>query len=342
MDVEMYKEMDKIMEMMHQIASYLSEYAIAEMNGKKITKEQIEKNKILETLFTRVQKEYRELQKSISKNIEAFNTFYDAKNNIDGIVSAKMLDMQIPNSSMDSIIEDLKEYLEMSYIKLRYITYDNDEGEILSGIYKGTKCETLRNVEYDLQNANLMYLSIRNQIKNPIGEFSFKEKGYILSYMSQSKFYDDFVFKQIDKYISDFEKDSDNVDKEIYEYTRDKLIEQKYMLYFIYLNNKYNGMLQKNDTGKYAVIKNYMDEGLEQMILGMSEFEINENVKANLQESKRVFKQDIKYILDEKNVLSNRLKKVRNNSKEPENKDIKKLKSSEEEIQKKGRFEDER
>lgn len=80
--------------------------------------------------------------------------------------------------------------------------------------------------------------------------------------MSQSKFYDDFVFKQIDKYISDFEKDSDNVDKEIYEYTRDKLIEQKYMLYFIYLNNKYNGMLQKNDTGKYAVIKNYMDEGL--------------------------------------------------------------------------------
>lgn len=160
--------------------------------------------------------------------------------------------------------------------------------------------------------------------------------------MSQSKFYDDFVFKQIDKYISDFEKDSDNVDKEIYEYTRDKLIEQKYMLYFIYLNNKYNGMLQKNDTGKYAVIKNYMDEGLEQMILGMSEFEINENVKANLQESKRVFKQDIKYILDEKNVLSNRLKKVRNNSKEPENKDIKKLKSPEEEIQKKGRFEDER
>lgn len=153
--------------------------------------------------------------------------------------------------------------------------------------------------------------------------------------MLQSKFYDDFVFKQIDKYISDFEKDSDNVDKEIYEYTRDKLIEQKYMLYFIYLNNKYNGMLQKNDTGKYAVIKNYMDEGLEQMILGMSEFEINENVKANLQESKRVFKQDIKYILDEKNVLSNRLKKVRNNSKETENKDIKKLKSSEEEIQKK-------
>lgn len=51
--------------------------------------------------------------------------------------------------------------------------------------------------------------------------------------MSQSKFYDDFVFKQIDKYISDFEKDSDNVDKEIYEYTRDKLIEQNicYILY---------------------------------------------------------------------------------------------------------------
>ena len=47
-------------------------------------------------------------------------------------------------------------------------------------------------------------------------------------------------------------------------------LEQKYILYFAYLNNKYNGILQENDIGRLGIVKKYLDEGLETLILNMT------------------------------------------------------------------------
>lgn len=302
----MYKKMDEIMEIMHQIGTYLSDYATAEMNGKKITKKQIENNKILETLFIRVQKAYRELQKLIYDDIENINIFSEISRDINEGVTTEILDMQKPESLRNIPMADLNEYLENAYIELRYISVYNDKGEeISSSIYKNTKFEALRDTEYDLQCENLDYITIRNNIKNSVGEFSFKEKGYILSYMAECKFYDDYAFKQINKYISDLAKKSTNMHKETYEYLRNNLIEQKYILYFCYLNNKYNGILQENDIGKLAVIKNYINEGLETMLLRMLYFDIEENIKVDVLNYKDGFKETIKSILERENSSSN-------------------------------------
>lgn len=324
MDVEMYKKMDEIMEIMHQIATYLSEYATAEMNGKAITKEQIEKNKILETLFLRVQKAYRELYELISEDTKYINNLNEIEDDIDEETIIGSLDIQKPEILIYNTINDLDDYLEMSYSELRYISlYDGEGKEFLQSIYKNTKFEALRNSEYNLQCSNLEYLAIRNNIKNPIGEFSFKEKGYILSHMTQCEFYDNYAFNQINKYISDLTEKSTDMDKEIYEETRDKLIEQKYILYFSYLNNKYNGILQENDIGKLGIAKKYLDEGLETMLLSMTKFEIEENIKANLLEDKKEFKEVIKDILEKENIVSKKGKIKKDNLKKTRDKNIK-------------------
>lgn len=334
MDVEMYKKMDEIMDIMHQIGTYLSDYATAEMNGKKITKKQIENNKILEHLFIRGQKEYRELQKLINEEQNMFQTDNGVEDDINEGIPIEVLNIQNPENIINYAINDLDEYLENSYIELRYISINNAEGkEISSSIYKKTKFEALRNVEYNLQCTNLEYLTIRNNIQNSVGKFSFKEKGYILSHIANCKFYDDYAFKQINKYILDLDKKSTDMDKRTYEQLRDKLIEQKYILYFSYLNNKYNGILQENDIGKLAVIKNYIDDGLEVMLLGMTKFDLEENIKANVLDYKDGFKEIIKSIFEKEELSKMRKKKNDNLNKSNDYNNTKKESKDEVEIE---------
>lgn len=337
MDVEMYEKIDEIMETMHQIGTYLSEYAEAEMKGKKITKKQIENNKILETLFKRVQKAYRELHKLINADKQNITTHNGVENDINEGIATEVLDIQDLAGIMRYTINDLDEYLENSYIELRYISIHNGEGkEIASSIYKKTKFEALRNSEYNLQCANLDTLTIRDRIQNPVGKHSFKEKGEILSYIAECKFYEDYAFKQINKYILDLSKKATDMDEKTYEDIKDKLIEQKYILYFAYLNNKYNGVFQENDIGKFAVIKNYINEGLETMLLGMTNFEIGENIKADMLDYKEEFKMTIKSILEKENISSKISKKKRENFKKSGNKENKNvLKEDDVEIEEK-------
>lgn len=324
MDVEMNEKMNEIMEIMHQIGTYLSDYAAAEMNGKEITKKQIENNKTLETLFIRVQKAYRELSKLISKDVEQISMFSGIDSDINEGAITEILDMQKPESLINLTMNDLDEYLEMAYSELRYISLIGGNGEEFApSIYKNTKFEALRNAEYNLQCANLEYITIRNNIKNPVGKLSFKEKGYILSYMAECKFYEDYAFKQINKFILDLNKKSADMDRKTYEELKDKLIEQKYILYFSYLNNKYNGILHENDIGKLAVIKNYINEGLETMLLNMTKFEMDENIKANLLDYKEQFKNVIKSILEKENISSKVGKKKKDNLKKTADKNVK-------------------
>lgn len=345
MDVEMYKKMDEIMGIMHQIATYLSEFATAEMNGKQITKRQIDNNKILETLFIRVQKAYRELQKLILEDTESINSPNGIEDDIDENIITGLLDIQKPESIIYNTISDLEDYLEMSYSELRYISLNDGNGkEFAPSIYKNTKFEALRNSEYNLQCSNLECLLIRNNIKNPIGAFSFKENGNILSHMAQCEFYDDYAFKQINRYISDLSKESTDMNKKTYEELRDKLIEQKYILYFAYLNNKYNGMIQENDIGKLGIVKKYLDEDLESLILNMTKFDIEENIKVSLQEYKREFKEVIKDILEKENITSRKEKIKKDNIKKSGEKDIPNTAKAEckDEVQIEDKFDSER
>lgn len=311
MDVEMNKKMDEIMEIMHQIGSYLSDYATEEMNGKTIAKEKIENSKILETLFTRSQEAYRELYKLMNQNkMDDFGDFEEDDENFMDLLGIDGFEEMINDN-----INELDEYLEMAYSELRYISLNDGNGEeFVSSIYKNTKFEALRNAEYNLQCKNLDNLDNRNSIINSVDRLSFKEKRNIITYLAECKFYDEYAFKQMNKYISDFDKKYLNDER--FKNIRDKLIEQKYILYFAKLNNKYNGLIQENDIGKFAVMNNYINEGLETTLLEMPEFDFEENMKAEVFEIKEEFKECIKSILAKEERLIKREKDKKRKNKE--------------------------
>lgn len=70
MDVEIYKIIDEIMEIFHQITSFIVDIAKVEEEGRKITQDQVLNNKILNMLFERLQEKYRKIEDIILDIVE--------------------------------------------------------------------------------------------------------------------------------------------------------------------------------------------------------------------------------------------------------------------------------
>lgn len=89
----------------------------------------------------------------------------------------------------------------------------------------------------------------------------------------------------------------------------EKLIEQKYVLYMSYLNNKYNGILQEGERGKLKIAKDSVDTENAKSFLNMNTFEVEANINRDYEELKEQLKQKIKDIIEEekrKNQIINR------------------------------------
>lgn len=303
MDVEMKKTMDEIMEKMHKITTYIIEYEKAELSGKTITKEQIINDKMLNKIFVQIQELYRKLQDLIKKQnakLQSYNKdLYDSGN----ILQDKDELEQGVNSI---ILENLKAYLDNSYIDLRYIPlyeiYYNENEEVMeeieSSIYKNTGTENIRLAEYQAQRVNLENIYTRDDFPSEIGKLPFKNKRDILNYIAEGKTYE-YMIQKMNEYMSDLNKKSSQMNQENYELMKRTLLEQKYSIYLGILNNKYNGIIQENDFGQFAVIKKFIEEKAETVLLDMEQFEIDENINRDLEIYKNKFMEIINKAIEE-------------------------------------------
>lgn len=258
MDVEIENIMDEIMDLNHQICSFMIDYMHAEKNGIKIEKNKIESNEIFKVLFERLQNAYRRLQDKW---------------------------MEIPY--MD--ICELESYLEDSYSNLRYIEGYDESGENANSIFEKTDYNILRATEYYLQQENLIRVSTRIDFFNPKDKLSFEEKSSILYDIANKKFDGDQGLKKIDNHIKKLEEEKHKIDEKDYKKKKDNLYELKYILYYRYLNDKYNGILQENDNGRLALVKDEIDHGNILIALNMSEFEIEKIQMLNMKKVRKNF-----------------------------------------------------
>lgn len=303
MDIELNGIMDEIMEINHQITSYMIDYAKAESKGKEI---KIEDNKTLKILFERLQKCYRQLQEKIVKKYE------EEKNKDPYDEGVLMLQSSVePENIKSATIQDLERYLEECYTEIRYIdVYDYDEKVVQESMFKNKEFENLRMAEYNLQLQTLGDIDLRMKIDEKPSKLSFKEKSYILMDMALKRFYSDYAIEQIDRYIRDLDKKESSMSEREYKDKKSKLYEQKYITYYAYLNNKYNGILQENDNGKLGVIKRCIDEDMADVTLNMDFLEIEEYIKLTMSENKQILKNDIGEIIKK---VENRNKKEKSN-----------------------------
>ena len=270
MDVEQEIIMDNIMEAMHQITWWMKELAKKEVAGVEIPREKVLENKAINTLFANLQKEYRKLQEEIELSVEKMSEEYMGKNTI-----------ATKDAVLENVIQQLKAYVSSSYLSLRFVPYTYMGFNVKEpSIYK-SDYEELSNLENELQKVNLDSIESRIQSARKPQNYSFMDKRRIIEYISLGEFQKDYALDKIEQCEQACKKELTNV-LEVQKMTRlQNIIEHKYIRYYLYLNNKYNGFIQKDDIDKFAVVEEYMNNDQINILLNMTDYEINENKKRN-------------------------------------------------------------
>lgn len=286
-----------IMEKMHQITWFMMELEKKEISDNiKISKEQIDNNKFLEKLYQNLQEDYIDLQNLIEKYISKNNITKEDKEGT--IKQPEKIILEDLDDSLPVLSHKICEYLEASYINIGYISSE-DEEFFYPGIYADTPFEKLNYAEYDLELFNIICLQQRIGIQNRIGKLSFLDKKAILKHIALEKFYEEYAFKKIDKDISNIDEIFAQMPEEQRRSLMERLIEQKYVLYMSYLNNKYNGLLQEGEREKLGIVKYSLRNGNIKTFLNMSEFEIEANISRDYEQLKQELKESIKNIIKE-------------------------------------------
>lgn len=274
MEDYIYDIIDEIIIINHQIGSYMIDFAKAEMEGQKV---KVERNSILKLLFERLQVKYRELEQTLKEiPIVQIGEFSDEN---DTMLEDKEKQPNILG------INDLETYIGSIYKDFHYVTATDIKGEDViteNNIYGKDKFEDLRSAEYILQIVALEDMMKRVAVDEEISDLTFSEKRYVLTDIAEKKFYKEYLIKQVVKEIKQLEAEKEEMDPEKYERIRKRLYERKYISYYSYLNNMYNGVMQENDKGKLAIVKKFIDAGAEQIILGMTKYEIEENIRIDI------------------------------------------------------------
>ncbi len=285
MEKDIYELTDEIININHQITSYLIDFAQAEMEGQEV---KVERNSILKLLFERLQAKYREIQQKL-KDVQIVK-FEDFINGNYTIVKDIEEDEDYANEETKDMkattIDELLNYIESIYVNFHYISDNGDITketiETQDSIYKGNGFEDLRYMEYIMQRCALEDMRKRMVINEETRDLSFDEKRYVLTDLAEKKFYKEFAIRQVSQEIKELESKKEETELEKYERIRRKLYESKYIAYYEYLNNMYNGIIQENEIGKLARIKKFIDAGAEQIILGMTKYEIEQNIRIDI------------------------------------------------------------
>lgn len=278
MEKDIYELTDEIININHQITSYLIDFAQAEMEGQEV---KVARNSILKLLFERLQERYIKLQQKLEEiqKLQIYEFSYEG----DVIVEDENTGEQKGPKIFS--INDLETYMESVYEDFHYITSTKmtDEDVITEkNIYGKDKFEDLRKAEYLMQRAALEDLAKRMVVNEGISDLTFDEKRYVLTDLAEKKFYKEYLIKQLIQEIKELESKKEETEPEKYERIRKRLYERKYIAYYAYLNNMYNGVMQENDEGKLARVKKFISNGAEQLVLGMTKYEIEENIRIDI------------------------------------------------------------
>lgn len=309
LEEEILKMIDKAITINHKIVSYFIEMIEKENNGTNIDEKRILNNPILKRLFEQEQECYRRIYDEIVK----YKT-YD-------IEDAGILDIF---GDVDNIINILEDYITEAYESLKYIDgirveYD-EQGNIIHqeqtpSIYENDKHKSFRICEVSTTLENLENMERRSEFDLDLNDLTTLEKGNIIYDMSEKKFYKDYAIKQINRYISDLEAKMQEMDSKDYSYTKQQLVERKYMYYYSYLNNMYNGILQENEIPGFRTIKRFIDDGLEALFLEMNEEEIKRSIDINVSDNKNSFKREMKKIIKPQKTQNQKMQKDKNEEK---------------------------
>lgn len=269
-----YKALDKVLDLQHRIVNFMVRMARTEVEGKKV-------REIEEGLLV---KEFERLRAAYSEVREAANDYkvaaYHDKINMYGHTAPVMDEVSESDAKRDdNLIVDIRDlmnnYIEEAYTDMQYRS--DDEVEVVS-IYEGTEEEHIRLLEFEAYKENITALEHQDM-------FEELDLSTILPFQVRLTIIDDVAEREC--YYKSYERmcrlldglDSDPgkfslLTDEERKRLRTNIVFRKYEEKFLYMNQYYNGVLAPELPITPMVVDACKNSGLH-TFLGIPESELS-------------------------------------------------------------------
>ena len=277
---ELFKALDKVMDLQHRIVNSIMKMAAAEVKREPVR--EIEQQLLL--------KEVERLAGYYSEVRELANEYKDVKYkdsvpSFEAQTTALTAEESKTARSDDGIVLDVRQemldYIQESYADMAYISVLDED---IISIYDGSDEEHMRLLEYESYAQNFMVLEHKDMFDDFEGDYKllpFWARASIIEELANTDSYTASL-KAVTRVADSLGKDGtyDKLLPEEKEELRKRMIYKKYEELYLFLNQKYNGLLtpEMHITG---AVEAAQKTGALNMFLGVTsdEFSLNHDTK---------------------------------------------------------------
>ena len=273
---ELFKALDKVMDLQHRIVNSMVKMADAEIKREPV--KEIEQSLLLKE-FERLAGYYGEVRERVAEYKEA--KYKDSIPSFEAQTTALTSEESREAKNDDSIILDVRQemldYIQESYADMAYMSVLDED---IISIYDGSDEEHMRLLEYESYSQNLMVLEHKDMFDDLEGDYSllpFWARASIIEEIANTDSYTKSL-KCVARVADSLGEDGtyDKLLPEEKEELRKRMIYKKYEEMYLFLNQKYNGLLTP-EMFITGAVETAQKTGALNMFLGVTSEEFSRN-----------------------------------------------------------------
>ena len=273
---ELFKALDKVMDLQHRIVNSIMNMASAEVRREPVR--EIEQQLLLKE-FERLAGYYSEVRELANEYKEV--KYKDSVPSFEAQTTSLTAEESKTARSDDGIVLDVRQemldYVQEAYADMAYMSFLDED---IISIYDGSDEEHMRLLEYESYAQNFMVLEHKDMFDDFEGDYSllpFWARASIIEEIANTDSYMASL-KAVTRVADSLGKDGtyDKLLPEEKEELRKRMIYKKYEELYLFLNQKYNGLLTP-DMHITGAVESAQKSGTLNMFLGVTSEEFSRN-----------------------------------------------------------------
>lgn len=273
---ELFKALDKVMDLQHRIVNSIMNMASAEVRREPVR--EIEQQLLLKE-FERLAGYYSEVRELANEYKEV--KYKDSVPSFEAQTTSLTAEESKTARSDDGIVLDVRQemldYVQEAYADMAYMSFLDED---IISIYDGSDEEHMRISEYESYTQNFIVLDHKDMFDDFEGDYSllpFWARASIIEEIANTDSYMASL-KAVTRVADSLGKDGtyDKLLPEEKEELRKRMIYKKYEELYLFLNQKYNGLLTP-DMHITGAVESAQKSGTLNMFLGVTSEEFSKN-----------------------------------------------------------------
>ena len=273
---ELFRALDKVMDLQHRIVNSIVNMAAAEVRREPVR--EIEQKLLLKE-FERLAGYYAEVRECVNEYKESKYknsvAMFDVQTT--ALTAEESKEAKIDDGIALDVRQEMLDYVQEAYADMSYISVLDED---IISIYDGADDEHMRFLEYESYAQNFMVLEHKDMFDNLEGDYSllpFWARASIIEELANTDSYEASL-KRVTRVADSLgvEGTYDKLLPEEKEELRKQMIYKKYEELYLYLNQKYNGLLTP-EMHITSAVENAQKAGALNMFLGVTSEEFSRN-----------------------------------------------------------------